>query len=40
MQKIKPFIEKFTYSSEKLNMLLNNQRAVFNKAGLGYKVQK
>ena len=40
LKKVKPFVEKFTYSSEKLNMLLNNQRAVFNKAGLGYNSQK
>ena len=40
LEKIKPFVDKFTYSSEKLNLLLNNQRAVFNKAGLGYKPQK
>ena len=40
LEKLKPFVEKFTYSSEKLNMLLNNQRAIFNKAGLGFKSQK
>ena len=37
LEKYKPIVEKFTYSSEKLNMILNNQRAVFNKVGLGYK---
>ena len=37
LEKVKPFVEKFIYSSEKLNMLLNNQRAIFNRAGLGYK---
>ncbi len=37
LEKYKPLVEKFTYSSEKLNMILNSQRAVFNRAGLGYK---
>ena len=37
LEKVKPFVEKFTFSSEKLNMLLNSQHAVFNKAGLGFK---
>ena len=37
LKNVKPFVEKFTYSSEKLDMLLNNQRAIFNKAGLEYK---
>ena len=36
VEKYKPIVDKFTYSSEKLNMILNSQRAVFNKAGLGY----
>ena len=40
LKKVKPFIEKFTYSSEKLDMLLNNQKAMFNKAGLGYNSKK
>ena len=40
LRKIKSFMEKFTYSSEKLEILLNNQRAIFNKTGLGYKSQK
>ena len=40
LKKVKPFVDKFTYSSEKLEMLLNNQRTVFNKAGLGYETQK
>ena len=35
VEKYKPIVDKFTYSSEKLNMILNSQRAVFNKAGLG-----
>ena len=39
-KKIKSFVKKFTCSSEKLEMLLNNQRDVFNKAGLGFKPQK
>ncbi|WP_374695564.1 hypothetical protein ACEW7V_00720 [Areca yellow leaf disease phytoplasma] len=31
LEKLKPFVDKFTYSLEKLNLLLNNQRAIFNK---------
>ncbi len=40
VHKYKPIVEKFTQSSEKLNLILSNQRAVFNKAGLGYKTNK
>ena len=40
LKKVKPLVEKFTYSSEKLNLLLSNQRAVFDKADLGYKTRK
>ena len=40
LKKIKLFIEKFTYSSKKLYMLLNEQRAIFNKVGLGFRPQK
>ena len=37
LDKVKPFIEKFTFSSQKLNMILNNQQIVFDKAGLGFR---
>ena len=37
LEKYKSIVDKFTFSSERLNMLLKNQRAVFNRAGLGYK---
>ena len=40
LKKIKPFVEKFIYSSKKLHMLLNKQRAIFDKAGFGFKPQK
>ena len=34
---LKPFIYKFTLSSQKLDMILETQQAVFNKAGLGFR---
>ena len=37
LKKIKPFIKKFTYGSKNLHILLNEQRAIFNKTGLGFK---
>ena len=37
LEKYKLIVDKFTYSFEILDMLLKNQRAVFNRAGLGYK---
>ena len=37
LDKYKPIVDKFTYSFERLDMLLKNQLAVFNRAGLGYK---
>ena len=37
LEKYKPIVEKFTFSSEKLDMILNSQRAVFSKVGLRYK---
>ena len=36
IEKYKPIVDKFTYSSEKLNIILNSQRVVFSKARLGY----
>ena len=35
--KVKPFVEKFTYNSEKLKTILNNQQVVFDKIGLGFR---
>ena len=37
LNKVKPFVEKFTFSSHKLEMILNNQKAIFDKAGLGFR---
>ena len=39
LKKIKSFIEKFTYSSKRLYMLLNEQKVLFNKTELGFKSQ-
>ena len=36
LDKYKLIIYKFTYSSEKLDMILNSQQAVFNRVGIGY----
>ena len=38
--KLKPMIEKFTLSSTKLQMILDNQKAIFDKVGLGYNPLK
>ena len=38
--KLKPMIEKFTQSLNKLQMILDNQKAIFDKAGLGYNPLK
>ena len=35
--KSKPFVDKFTLSSCKLNMILRDQKAIFDKACLGFK---
>ena len=40
VDKHKPTIDKFTLSSQKLNLMLDNQKAVFDKAGLGYNPNK
>ena len=36
VNKLKPIVDKFTISSEKLQLMLNNQKGAFNKAGLGF----
>ena len=36
LNKIKPFVDKFTLSSYKLNMILRDQKAIFDKVGLGF----
>ena len=36
INKLKPIINKFTLNSEKLYMLLNDQRVSFNKIGLRF----
>ena len=38
--KLKPMVEKFTLSSTKLQMILDNQKAVYDKIGLGYNLLK
>ncbi|XP_038974886.1 uncharacterized protein LOC120106086 [Phoenix dactylifera] len=40
VDKYKLIVNKFTGSSERLDMILNSQRAVFNKAGLGFRPKK
>ena len=37
LEKYKPIVKKFTFGSERLNMLLSDQWTVFNHVGLGYK---
>ena len=36
LNRIKLFVDKFINSSNKLNLLLNNQQAVFIKSSLGF----
>ena len=38
LEKYKSIVKKFTFSSERLNLLLKDQRAILNRAGLGYKL--
>ena len=38
--KLKPIVEKFTLSSTKLQMILDNQKTVYDKANLGYNPLK
>ena len=37
LEKYKSIVENFTFSYKKLNMLLKDQRAIFNRIDLGYK---
>ena len=36
IENLKLMLEKFTYGSQKLQIILNSQKAIFNKAGIGY----
>ena len=38
--KLKSMVEIFTLSSNKLHMILDNQKAIYDKAGLGYNPLK
>ena len=38
--KLKPIVKKFTLSSNKLNMILKNQKVIYDKASLGYNPLK
>ena len=38
VDKYKSILEKFTYSSKKLEMILNHQREVYNRAGWSHKL--
>ena len=40
VDKFKPIVDKFTLSSQKLNLILDNQKTVFDKAELGYNPNK
>ena len=40
INRLKSIVDKFTLSSNKLNMILDNQKAIYDKAGLGYKPLK
>ena len=37
LEKYKSIVDKFIFSSKRLDMLLKNQWAIFNHASLGYK---
>ena len=37
LNEVKPFVDKFIFYSQKLNLILNNQKAVFDKTGLDFK---
>ena len=37
VEKLKSLIERFTCNSDKLQMILNSQRKVYDNTGLGYK---
>ena len=38
LDKYKPIVDKFTYSFKKLDIILNSQQTMFNRAGLGYNL--
>ena len=38
--KLKLIVEKFTLSSNKLHMILDNQKIIYDKVGLGYNPLK
>ena len=40
VDKLKPIVDKFTLRTQKLNLILDNQKIVFDKAGLGYNPNK
>ena len=40
INRLKSIVDKFTLSSNKLNMIFDNQKAIYDKAGLGYKPLK
>lgn len=40
VEKLKPIVKRFTLSFEKLNILLNNQKLVYNKISLGFNFLK
>lgn len=40
VNRLKPIVDRFTLSSEKLKIILNSQRAVYNRAGLGYNLRE
>ena len=33
---LKPIVQKFTFSSEKLQLMLKNQKSIFNNAEIGF----
>ena len=37
LNKIKPFVDKFIFSFQKLDLILKNQKAVFDRAGLRFR---
>ena len=37
LNKLNPFVDRFTLSSHRLDLILKNQKMVFDKARLGYR---
>ena len=37
LNKIRPFVDRFTLSSYRLDLILKNQKTIFDKVGLGYR---